>query len=223
MSQRSNRAEAIVAAFGQLPTAAVSDALDSLRIPSQALGIKPLDVRFRIAGRAFTVKYRAIGAVERGTVGDYIEDVGQGAVVVLDNGGRTDCTVWGDILTAVAVRRKTGGTVINGVCRDVTRAIEQGYPIFSRGNTMRTGKDRVEMDAINVPISLGEIQVRPGDIILGDADGIVVIPRVKEDEALEAARRIEDAEEAIERDVASGMALAEARKKHRYFALQSGR
>ena len=86
-----------------------------------------------------------------------------GDVVVLDNAGRLDCTVWGDILTAVSHRRGIGGTVIHGVCRDVSRALELGYPIFSRGRYMRTGKDRVEVESMQAPISLGEVQVRQDD------------------------------------------------------------
>ncbi|MDE3076097.1 MAG: RraA family protein, partial [Chloroflexota bacterium] len=84
-----------VEAFSHLPTAAISDAMDSLGIPGQCLGIAPLDPGFHLAGRAFTLKYRSIGQVERGTVGDYVDDVPPGHVVVLDNAGRLDCTVWG--------------------------------------------------------------------------------------------------------------------------------
>jgi regulator of RNase E activity RraA len=210
-----------VDAFKKLPTAAISDALDRLGIPGQALGMAPLDVRFRLAGRAFTIRYRPIGAVERGTVGDYIDDVPPGEVVVLDNAGRVDCTVWGDILTAVAHRRGLGGTVINGVCRDVSRAIDLGYPIYSRGRFMRTGKDRVEVESTGQPVSLGDVQVRPGDILVGDADGIVVIPQSRESEVLSTALSIEEAETAIEAETARGMRLDEARTKHRYHALQT--
>lgn len=207
--------------FAKLPTGAISDALDSLGIAGQCLGIAPLDPSFRLAGRAFTVKYRAIGVVERGTVGDYADDVPEGGVIVLDNAGRLDCTVWGDILTMVASRRKLGGTVINGVCRDVARAIEVKYPIFSRGRYMRTGKDRVEVDSMNQPVSLGDVQVRPGDILIGDADGVLVIPQSREQEVLEAAERIETAEQAIEREVVTGTRLSEARAKLGYHRLQS--
>ena len=207
--------------FKKLPTAAISDALDRLGIPGQALGMAPLDVRFRLAGRAFTIRYRPTGAVERGTVGDYIDDVPPGDVVVLDNAGRVDCTVWGDILTAVAHRRGLGGTVINGVCRDVARAIDLGYPIYSRGRFMRTGKDRVEVESMGQPVSLGDVQVRPGDILVGDADGIVVVPQSREAEVLSTARSIEEAETAIEAETARGTRLDEARTKHRYHVLQT--
>jgi regulator of RNase E activity RraA len=132
-----------------------------------------------------------------------------------------DCTVWGDILTAVAHRRGIGGTVIHGVCRDVTRALDVAYPIFSRGRYMRTGKDRVEVESMGAPISLGEIQVRPGDILVGDADGVLVIPQVRESEVLETSRQIEEAEQAIEREAAKGIRLDEARRTFRYHELQT--
>jgi len=214
-------ADATVQGLGELPTATISDALDRLGIVGQVLGIAPLDPRFRLAGRAFTLRYRPAGIVERGTVGDYIDDVPPGDIVVLDNAGRLDCTVWGDILTAVANRRGVGGTVIHGVCRDVQRALDLNYPIFSRGRYMRTGKDRVEVESTGAPISLGEVQVRPGDVLIGDADGLLVVPRVREAEVLEVARQVEEAEQAIERETAKGLRLDEARRAFRYHQLQT--
>ncbi len=213
--------EAIIQGLRELPTATISDALDRLGIVGQCLGIAPLDARFRLVGRAFTLRYRPTGLVERGNVGDYIDDVPPGGIVVLDNAGRLDCTVWGDILTAVSTRRGVGGTVIHGVCRDVQRALDLNYPIFSRGRYMRTGKDRVEVESMNAPVSLGDVQVRPGDILVGDADGLLVIPRVRETEVYETAREIEDAEQAIERETAKGIRLDDARKTFRYHQLQT--
>jgi regulator of RNase E activity RraA len=213
--------DAVVQGLRELPTATISDALDRLGVVGQCLGIAPLDPSFRLVGRAFTLRYRPTGLVERGNVGDYIDDVPPGDIVVLDNAGRLDCTVWGDILTAVSSRRGVGGTVIHGVCRDVQRALDLKYPIFSRGRYMRTGKDRVEVESMQAPISLGDIQVRPGDILVGDADGILVIPRVRESEIFQTAREIEEAEQAIERETAKGIRLDEARKTFRYHQLQT--
>jgi regulator of RNase E activity RraA len=212
--------DANVEEFGKLGTSTVSDALDRLGINGQALGIRPLDREFRLCGRAFTIK--TIPTDTKGaSVGDYIDDVPVGEVVVLDNGGRPDATVWGDILTTMAHRRNLGGTVIHGVCRDSSRSLELGYPIFSRGNYMRTGKDRVQADGYNVPCSLGEVRVEPGDLLLGDADGIVRIPREREAEILAAAKEIEAAEDRIREAIMGGLRLDEARKQFRYFQLQS--
>jgi regulator of RNase E activity RraA len=211
----------VVKGLGDLPTATISDALDRLGIAGACLGIAPLDPTFRLAGRAFTLRYRPTGIVDKGNVGDYIDDVPVGGIVVLDNGGRLDATVWGDILTAVSHRRGVGGTVINGVCRDVSRALDLKYPIFSRGRYMRTGKDRVEVESMGQPVSMGEIQVRQGDILIGDADGVVVVPAVRDLEVFQVAREIEDAEQAIERETAKGTRLDEARKIFRYHQLQT--
>jgi 4-hydroxy-4-methyl-2-oxoglutarate aldolase len=220
MTTSTDANDPVVAAFRRLPTAAISDALDRLGLPGQCDGIAPIDPDSSFAGRAFTVRYRPIGAVERGTVGDYVDDVPPGSVVVLDNAGRLDCTVWGDLLTGVASRRGVAATVINGVCRDVARARAIGYPIFSRGRFMRTGKDRVEVDRMDVPVSLGTVQVRPGDILVGDPDGVVVIARNHEQDVLAAATEIEHTERQIEADAAAGSRLTDARAKFRYHQLQ---
>jgi 4-hydroxy-4-methyl-2-oxoglutarate aldolase len=211
-----------VEAFGRLGTTPVSDALDRLGIVGQCFGIKPLDRSFRLCGRAYTVRTIPVPAGTKGaSVGEYIDDVPAGEVVVLDNEGKPDATVWGDILTIMAHRRGLGGTVIHGVCRDSARSLELSYPIFSRGTYMRTGKDRVMADGYNIPVSLGEVRVTPGDLLLGDADGIVTIPRDREDEVLAAAKEIDEAEERIRREIEAGSRLDEARKKFRYFSLQS--
>lgn len=205
--------------FNKLSVAAVSDALDRLGIHGACLGISPLATGYKMAGRAFTIKYIPVG-VEKGTVGDYIDDVPPGQVVVLDNSGRLDCTVWGDILTSIAHKRKIGGTVIHGVCRDVARSFELRYPIFSRGKFMRTGKDRVQVDGMNVPVSLGDVQVREGDIVLGSDDGVVVVPREREEEALAVAQSISEAEEKILTDALKGRRLDGVRKRYKYHELQ---
>ena len=212
-----------VEAFQRYSTSAISDAMDRLGLHGTCLGIAPLDPSFRLCGRAFTLQYRSIGYVERGNVGDYIDDVPEGDIVVLDNAGRLDATVWGNILTEMSVRRNIGGTVIHGVCRDVDRSLELKYPIFSRSRFMRTGKDRVEVSGMNVPVSMGDVQVRPGDILRGDADGVVVVPKVHEGAILEAAAEVEKAEQAILEMIRGGSRLDEARKQFAYHQLQTKR
>ncbi len=206
--------------LSKLSTTTVSDALDRLGIEGQCLGIKPLDHGFRLCGRAFTMRMVPV-SVAGGTVGDYIDDVPEGGVVVIDNAGRADVTVWGDILTFVAVKRGIGGTVIDGMCRDIGKSLELRYPLFTRGWSMRTGKDRVELDALNVTVSVGGTRVSPGDLLLGDADGVVVVPKEKEDEIVAIANEIEEAESRIREAIESGMRLDEARRKFKYFKLQS--
>jgi Demethylmenaquinone methyltransferase len=208
-----------VTRVSELDTATLSDAMDRLGIAGQCLGIKPLDHRFRLAGRAFTLQYAP--HAPGGTVGDFIDDVPAGSIVVIDNSGRADATVWGDILTMTAHRRGIGGSVIDGACRDTHLALELDYPIFSRSYSMRTGKDRVQLEATNVPVHIGEAHVAPGDLMRGDSDGVVVIPQDREDEVLATAEEIEVAENRIRQAVEGGMRLDQARRELKYHSLQS--
>lgn len=204
---------------GKLDTATISDALDKLGIAGQCLGIKPLDHRFRLAGRAFTLAYAPVGH-PLGTVGDFIDDVSEGQVVVIDNGGRPDATVWGDILTFTAHKRGLGGTVIDGACRDTHLALDLGYPMYSRSYSMRTGKDRVQLEATQVIVTIGDVRVSPGDIVRGDSDGVIAIPQDREAEVLDAAEAIDAAEMRIRDAIAGGLRLDEARKAQQYHLLQ---
>ena len=198
----------------------LSDALDRLGIDGQCLGVMPFDRGIAFAGRAFTIRMVPVG-LSGGSVGDYIDEVEPGQVVVLDNNGRLDATVWGDILTLVAHRKGIAGTVIDGVCRDIGRSIELGYPIFARANTMRTGKDRVTADAFNVPVQIAGVRVEPGDWLVGDGDGVIAIPAGRADEVLQVAGEIAAAEDRIRDAVLQGSRLDEARRAARYHALQT--
>ena len=187
---------------------------------ANAIGSRRVHRRSGSTGRAFTVLFRP-AAMPPGTVGDYIDDVTPGSVIVLDNGGREDATVWGDILTEIAHRNGIAGTVIDGISRDVALALDLGYPIFSRGHWMRTGKDRVQADAMQVPVSIGQARVAPGDLLRGDADGVLVIPQEHELRVLDAAEEIAAVEDRIREAVREGSSLREARERFRYHQLQT--
>jgi regulator of RNase E activity RraA len=210
----------IIDGFRELDTTSVSDALDRLGISGGLLGIKAILPGSRLCGQAFTVHYVPCGTV-KGTVGDFLDDVRPGQVVVIDNAGRTDCTVWGDLMSITAVRNRVAGTVIDGVCRDVPGIMKSGYAIFSRGAYMVTGKDRVYVDQINVPISIAGVQVKPGDLMLGDDSGVVVVPFERAEEVLRIAREIDAKEKAIEAELAKGVTLKEARAHAGYHTLQT--
>jgi regulator of RNase E activity RraA len=129
--------------------------------------------------------------------------------------------VWGDILTWVAHRRGVAGTVIDGACRDTSLCRELGYPVYSRSYSMRTGKDRVQVDAMNVVVNIGDARVAPGDLLRGDADGVLAIPRAHEDAVLAAAEEIDAIEQQIRAAVNEGRTLAEARRQLGYHQLQT--
>jgi|SRR6185312_8430519 len=204
----------------KLDTTSLSDALDRLGIAGQCLGIKPLDHRFRMTGRAFTLLYGP-SARPSGTVGDYIDDLAPDTVVVLDNGGRENATVWGDILTTVAHTKGIAGTVIDGACRDTHLSHSLGYPIFSRSYSMRTGKDRVQVEGTNCTVNIGDARVNPGDILRGDSDGVIVIPKEHEEDVLRVAEEIDHVEGQILKAVREGSSLLQARTRFGYHNLQT--
>jgi len=191
-----------------------------LGLHGQALGITPLDTYTTpLVGPAFTVKYVPAGS-PAGTVGDFIDDVAQGDVIVLDNDGRTDCTVWGDIMTQYAGLQGIAATVIDGVCRDVRRALDDGYPLFSAGRFMRTGKDRVEVERVGGTVSIGAVRVQSRDIVVADANGVVFVQRDRAKAVAHAAHQIDRIEGLIRAERDAGASIAEARAALGYHQLQ---
>ena len=205
-----------------LGTSTVSDALDRAGIAGQIPAIAPLEPSFRLLGPAFTVRYGPVGQ-DAGTVGDYIDEVPPGSVVVLDNQGRADVTVWGDLLTLTAHRGRLGGTVVDGTCRDTDIALEMDYPLFSRHRWMRTGKDRVQVEAVQQPVSCGGVRIEPGDLLVGDADGVLSVPASRAEEVLRSALDIARAEQAIREQIVNGATLRDARAAVGYHRLQTRR
>lgn len=212
--------ESIIERLKKLDVASVSDAMDKLGIPCGLQGIHAVVPGKHICGRAFTVHYVPNGVV-KGNVGDFLDDVEPGQVVVIDNGGREYCTVWGDIMTYVASQKGIEGTIIDGVCRDIPGIKENSYPIFTKSTYMVTGKDRVTVDYVNLPVAISGVQVCPGDIILADDTGVVCVPDAVAEKAAEIAEGIEQTEQAILAEVRNGSSLKDARAKLGYHHLQT--
>ena len=129
----------------QLDTAELSDALDACGIEGALLGIKPVVPGTKLIGPAFTVQYLAFEEqqTEFKNAGNYIDEVPENAVIVIDNKGREDCTSWGDILTQTACMRGIAGTVVHGAARDVKLIREMNYPLYGSAIYMRSGKNSV--------------------------------------------------------------------------------
>ena len=116
--------------------------------------------------------------------------------------------------------RGIAGTVINGVCRDVNRALSDGYPMFSLGRFMRTGKDRVQVDSINGTVSVGTVRVVSRDLVVADANGVVIVPRDRARDVANTARAIEKSETAIREQIERGATIGDARAAMGYHTLQ---
>lgn len=220
MSEKKKLSPELIEQFKSFDTPSVSDAMDRLGLTGGLLGIKAVVPGTKLCGQAFTVHYTACGQVH-GTVGDFLDDVEPGEVVVIDNGGRLHCTVWGDIMSYYASTHGIAGTIIDGVCRDIPTIYELNYPIFTKSTYMVTGKDRVYVDSVNTPVSVSNVQVLPGDLILADDSGAVVVPFDHAEAVLKVAQEIEIKEQLIRDELKKGSSLKEARKLAGYHTLQT--
>ncbi len=181
-------------------------------------GITPRVPGARAAGRAFTVTYQPVdhAAGEFRNAANYLDDVPEGSFVVVDNAGSTGCTNWGSLLTGLARRRGVRGTVLHGSARDIAEIRAGGYPLFSTGTTMVSGKNRVELAATGRNVVIGEVTVRPGDIVVADDNGALVVPAEHAAEVADRAERVERTESAIAGAVDAGLRLDEARRRYGY-------
>jgi regulator of RNase E activity RraA len=216
----------LVDEFKIYSTPIISDVLDRLGIKGGCEGIRPVIEGVKMVGPALTVYRLPVDPVNPRKGADYLEYSKPGDVIVMDNGGRTNCTAWGDILTVNAVDLNIAGTVVHGCCRDVDSIRKLKYPVFSLGIFMMTGRDRIQLEAINVPVAVRDIRVNPGDIVIGDGSGVVIVPRAKAEEVLKAAREINEAENLVVSSIKKGLgreearlSLAEAREKYGYWDL----
>jgi 4-hydroxy-4-methyl-2-oxoglutarate aldolase len=171
----------IVNRFQSIPTTCISDAMQGLNNLDPA--IKPLKEEYRIAGRAFTVKM-PVG--DNLAVLKAIREARPGDILVVDAKGDTYRAIAGDFVVGLAQTLGIQGIVVDGVIRDIIGVKQLNFPVFCRGTTV-AASGKAGWGEINVPISCGGTSVHPGDIIVGDADGVVVVPQALEEKILQQA------------------------------------
>lgn len=153
--------------------------------------IKPLDKNMTMAGRARTLR---LEPADNWYIHVALVDAQPGDVLVVDAAGYTQAGPWGDVLTLAAQTKGLAGLVIDGAVRDSRTIIESGFPVFSRGTCIRR-TTKVQKGDLNTDITVGGVVVHPGDILVGDADGLVVVRKDELDDSLAAAEAREAKEE----------------------------
>ena len=211
--------EAARKALLKLSTTNVSDALDALNLKGSTYGIRPIyEGVGKIAGEAVTVKLTAAGQTKGKThLGiKAIEAAKAGDVIVIDNGGRLDTSCWGGILANGAQLKGISGVVIDGACRDVDDYVEINFPVYSRGAVVATARGRIMEESTNAMIQFGGVQVRPGDAVMADRSGVVIIPQEHFDAVLSKAQELFEKEESMVADLRSGLSALEVDQKYGY-------
>lgn len=192
------------AEVARLGTGPVSDAMEQLGLPRAVLtGWRYInqDQTAAIVGPAFTLRQAAKGRAvphdeDRMRQGQVAAELAQaGDVIVIDVGGRTDICTWGENHSQRAQSRGIAGLVVHGAVRDSAWIEHLGFPVLCRGVSPVASRWDLESVAVNEPVTIGGVLIRPGDLIYGDADGVLVIAAEQIDAVLERARAVHEREE----------------------------
>jgi len=168
-------------------------------------GMKPIDPTTRLAGPALTVDCRPGDNL---VLHHAVLQAKPGDVLVVDAKGFIEAGPWGDVLTIQAIKRGIAGLVINGAVRDANLIIGLGFPVFCRGLSIKgTGKN--QPGKVNVPISIGDVAIHPGDIVIGDRDGLCVVPQGGVDSAIASSLAREEKEEKMRNAIEEGATTAD--------------
>ncbi len=202
-----------------LYTPVVGDILDGLGLYHQFLPqpIQPALNSMKVVGRAMPVVMIDVHGPQKKPFGLLTEALDQlePGEVYLASGGDMRCAYWGELLTATAKARGAHGAVINGFHRDTPQMLEQGFPVFSRGRFAQDSAVRTQVVDYRCPIEIGSVWIEPGDLIFGDLDGVVVIPRRHEGRVLELALKKVRTENVVRKAIEAGMSSTAALKKYR--------
>lgn len=209
--------------YRKLYLPAVTDILDKMGYTNQWLGkyIKPIGPVTTIAGEAFTVKYShsLFDSVEDSIEGDttMLEEIRDNNVIVVDNGGNELTGLWGGMSALIAKKKGAQGLVIDGGVRDTSYIIEQKLPIYARFTSPLDSLGRFKIINTNIPISINNLTINPGDIIMGDYDGVISIPSDIAEEVLFKAEKLVENETNIRNALKSGMSPKTAGKQYGHF------
>jgi 4-hydroxy-4-methyl-2-oxoglutarate aldolase len=208
-----------LAALDTLYSAVVCDVLDALGHPSQALPphLRPLTPQARIAGRVFPARARAVHEIPAEPYKleiAAVEAMTRGDVLLVDAGDDRSCGFWGELLTTACLYKGVRGVVMTACTRDVWKIKELNFPVFGIGFHPADSKGRADIVEIGQPITIGGVKAKRGDLLLGDEDGVVVIPSELATETLRLAREKVSGENIVRRELANGMPMGEAFRKY---------
>ncbi|MFA9477002.1 RraA family protein [Phycisphaerales bacterium AB-hyl4] len=211
----------LCARFEKLYSGAVNDVLREMCMPSQALPpeIMPLRDEMVVCGPAFTVK-----SVKDPTMGGELEmrvkmldDLKPGHIVVWNAHGQMRASHWGGVMTQASLKAGCRGAIIDGGIRDTKDILSQKFPIWYRYRTSTGALAHTKVVSYQTPVFVGDVIIKPGDIILADIDGALVIPRQMAVGVLERAEQIERNEGEIKEWVDAGLSAAEIHDRGGYF------
>jgi 4-hydroxy-4-methyl-2-oxoglutarate aldolase len=208
--------------YQRLYTGLVADLLDGKGIRSHSLpaSIRPLQEKMIVAGPAFTCQGYPTGDIRSDDTPMLIkmlESLIPHSVAVMNTGGDVSSSHWGEIMTLAAKQRGCRGAVVDGGIRDTAYILKSRFPVFVKFYMPASSVSRFELKDLQTPIRIGEIGILPGDFILGDVDGVVVIPEPLTEEILREGEEKMRNESGMRQALRQGMPLKEVYKKYGAF------
>ena len=202
-----------------LYTAVVADVLDSLGHRQQTLSsnIRAMTQTTSVCGRVFTAKAETVDSIPEEPYKlelAAIDVMEMGDVLVVDANYNRQSAFWGELLSTACKAKGVRGTVMSACTRDLWALNKMDYPVFAIGCTPADSKGRLDVTAIGKPITMDRVNIHNGDYLIGDADGVVIIPADALDETLRLAQEKVSAENTVREDLATGMPVTEAFEKH---------
>jgi len=198
----------------RLYTPVVGDILDGMGYYHQFLpqDIRPLRGDMKLAGKAMTVLMIDVFGPQKKPFGYLTEALDQleENEIYLATGGSKRCAYWGELLTATARTRKAVGAVVNGWHRDTPQVLEQNWPVFSNGCYAQDSSVRTQVVDYRCDIEIGQVTIHDGDVVFGDVDGVLIIPKDAADEVLERALEKAAGEKVVRKAIENGMSATAA-------------
>jgi len=203
----------------ELYTPVVGDVLDALGYYHQFLPqpIQPALTEMKLVGRAMPVVMIDVHGPQKKPFGLLTEALDQlePGEIYLCSGGDMRCAYWGELLTATARTRGAVGAVVNGFHRDTPKMLEQNWPVFSRGRFAQDSSVRTQVTDFRCAIEIGGVWVEPGDLVFGDLDGVVVVPKKVQGEVIEKSLEKARKENVVRKAIEVGMSSTAALKKYK--------
>jgi regulator of RNase E activity RraA len=204
--------DAVITRLARLDACAVSDALDRLGLAGVVTGLQRLSSGRRICGRVLTVRMEKDDGrppASRHLATTAIEMAQPGDVIVMEQRTGIDAACWGGNLSLGAKLREVAGVIVDGPARDVDEAREYDFPVFARSATAHTARGRIVETGTNVPITVGDVTVTPGDFVVADGSAVAFIAQGEIDRVLEAAEAIAARERAMVAALRDGTPISE--------------
>ena len=205
--------------FGRISTSTISDALDRLGIRGILSGFHSISTGAKVIGTAMTVKELSgdLGeySLEDFRIGEVIDSAESGDVIILDNGGRK-ISNWGYLASLAAKLKGIRGVIVHGGVRDVEEIRRLNFPVFAEHIVPISGKTRIKIESINIPIEIRDVKITLGDLVVADGTGIAIIPQGECRRVLQEAEHLEELERVLVSRVKRGASLSELSRKYKH-------